>query len=136
VRRRQPARVRAEIAKCEVVCACCHRIRTLSRRGSWRVGGETPLCVRRQVGLELVRQRLADGCIDCGRTDLAVLEFDHVGPKRKSVMTLVWSGYGLETIRREMDACVVRCCNCHRRRTAAVGNHYRHAATMSDATPP
>jgi hypothetical protein len=74
--------------------------------------------------------------MDCGRSDLPVLEFNHVGPKRLSVMTLVWTGYGLDTIRQEMAECVVRCCNCHRRRTAAVGNHYRHAATMSEPTPP
>jgi hypothetical protein len=130
------ARVEAEVAKCEVVCACCHRRRTLLRRGSWRVGVESPLCARRRPGLELVRARLATGCVDCGRAELAVLEFDHIGAKRMSVMSMVWTGYGLDSIRREMDACVVRCCNCHRRRTAATGNHYRHAATMSAATPP
>lgn len=26
-------RLREEIAKCEVVCACCHRIRTFARLG-------------------------------------------------------------------------------------------------------
>ncbi len=28
-----PDRLRAEIAKCEVVCAACHRLRTMRRRG-------------------------------------------------------------------------------------------------------
>jgi len=41
---------------------------------------------RRAAQMALVRDRLAGGCIDCGRTDLPVLEFDHVGPKRASVM--------------------------------------------------
>ncbi len=130
------SRVQAEIERCVVVCACCHRVRTLRRRGSWRVGIASDLCRRRKPALDLVRARLAGGCVDCGRTDLPVLEFDHVGPKRSTVMTLLWTGYALDTIRREMDACVVRCANCHRRRTAAVGNHYRHAATMSGTTPP
>jgi hypothetical protein len=31
--------VRAEIAKCEVVCSNCHRRRTYDRQGSWRVTG-------------------------------------------------------------------------------------------------
>jgi hypothetical protein len=82
-----------------------------------------------------VRERLLRGCVDCGRADLPALEFDHVAAKRASVMVMAWSGFGAASLRREMDACVVRCCNCHRRRTAALGNHYRHNATMSDAPP-
>lgn len=32
------ARIEAEIAKCDVICACCHRIRTKSRHRSIRIG--------------------------------------------------------------------------------------------------
>lgn len=31
-----PDRLRAEIAKCDVVCANCHKIRTAERAGTWR----------------------------------------------------------------------------------------------------
>jgi hypothetical protein len=127
-------RLDAEIAQCVLVCACCHRRRTMQRAGSWRTRPPDPTH-RRHRQLALVRERLASGCVDCGCDDLVVLEFDHVGPKRTSVMVMAWSGFSLATIRREMDACVVRCCNCHRRRTAASGMHYRHSATMGD-TPP
>jgi len=27
-------RIKKEVAKCEVVCACCHRVRTLKRMGT------------------------------------------------------------------------------------------------------
>jgi hypothetical protein len=128
------ARLDDEIARCELVCACCHRRRTAVRRGSWRVR-PPDAAHRRHAQLALVRERLRSGCVDCGRADLAVLEFDHVGPKRTSVMVMVWAGFALATIERELAACVVRCSNCHRRRTAAAGMHYRHSATMRD-TPP
>ncbi|WMI33749.1 HNH endonuclease [Streptomyces phage Patelgo] len=32
-------KIQAEVAKCEVVCANCHRIRTYTRANSWRVMG-------------------------------------------------------------------------------------------------
>lgn len=128
-------RLRDEISRCEVVCACCHRWRTELRRRSWRVRPGVEDDGRRAPQLALVRDRLAGGCVDCGRTDLPVLEFDHVGPKRASVMVMAWAGWGQAELLREMDACVVRCCNCHRRRTAAQARHYRHSATMSIAPP-
>jgi hypothetical protein len=57
-------------------------------------------------------------CADCGLTDAAVLEFDHVGPKRMEVGRLVREGYRLERIEAEVANCELVCANCHRRRTA------------------
>ncbi len=56
-------------------------------------------------------------CVDCGETDLRVLEFDHRGDKSFNV------GYGLQRhawprVLAEIDKCDVRCANCHRRKTA------------------
>lgn len=57
-------------------------------------------------------------CVDCGETDYLVLEFDHVlGKKKMGVATMAHRSFSLETIKKEIDKCVVRCCNCHRRRT-------------------
>jgi hypothetical protein len=128
------ARLKEEIAKCEVVCACCHRRRTARRQGSWRLWAAVPQTHRRHRQLITVAERLRTGCVDCGCRDLVVLEFDHLGPKHDSVMVMAWSGYGVDKLRREMDECVVRCCNCHRRRTASSGQHFRHVALR--ALPP
>ena len=57
-------------------------------------------------------------CADCGLADPAVLEFDHVGPKRMEVGRLVREGYRLERIKAEVANCELVCANCHRRRTA------------------
>jgi len=57
-------------------------------------------------------------CVDCGGDDILVLEFDHVrGRKKADVVKLVKQGYSLKTIQKEIAKCVVRCANCHRRRT-------------------
>jgi hypothetical protein len=53
-------------------------------------------------------------CIDCGNTDIRVLEFDHItGQKRNGVGQMLRNGCSLESILSEIDKCEVRCRNCH-----------------------
>jgi hypothetical protein len=63
---------------------------------------------------------LAHPCQDCGEEDPVVLEFDHVsGEKLSAITNMVRGGaYRWDTIAEEIEKCVVRCANCHRRRTA------------------
>lgn len=60
-------------------------------------------------------------CVDCGETDIIVLHFDHIkGEKKYGIgdhMSLKW-----ETLLKEIEKCVVRCANCHMRRTAIQQN--------------
>ena len=59
----------------------------------------------------------AHPCIDCGENDPVVLEFDHVrGVKRDTISKL--KTISIDAVAREIQKCVVRCANCHRRRTA------------------
>jgi hypothetical protein len=66
-------------------------------------------------------------CIDCGETDLAVLEFDHKGDtdKFKAVSQMMRIQYPFEKILEEVDKCDVRCANCHRRKTAEQFKWYK-----------
>jgi hypothetical protein len=57
-------------------------------------------------------------CVDCGESDAVVLEFDHRGPKRAEISTLVGRGVLEPVLTREMAQCEVVCANCHRCRTA------------------
>jgi hypothetical protein len=54
-------------------------------------------------------------CIDCGNSDLRVLDFDHRpgSGKRKDVMAMVKEGFSLKKLAEEIAKCDVRCRNCH-----------------------
>lgn len=53
-------------------------------------------------------------CVDCGITDIRVLDFDHRGeePKIADVSTLIQRG-SLKSLQEEVSKCDVRCRNCH-----------------------
>lgn len=70
--------------------------------------------IRRHI-IEYLRQH---PCVDCGETDIVVLEFDHQGDKVADVSTFAMGGRSWETVKAEIDKCEVRCANCHRLRTA------------------
>lgn len=57
-------------------------------------------------------------CVDCGETDIVVLEFDHVRGKKKNLNLMIHGTYSIKTIQAEIDKCDVVCVNCHRVRTA------------------
>lgn len=62
-------------------------------------------------------------CVDCGESDFAVLEFDHVrGSKSANVSELM--ELLQEALEAEITKCDVRCGNCHRRKTARERNHW------------
>jgi hypothetical protein len=129
-----------EIAKCDVVCADCHRRRTAARAGWYRLGEpcldlpplpapDAPDYARIKNVRHVLRRRHASRthmlaylrarhCSDCGVTDPILLEFDHLGEKTASVSALLTRG-SWPRILREIAACEVVCANCHRRRTAA-----------------
>jgi hypothetical protein len=67
-----------------------------------------------------VLQYLRDKCcIDCGESDVRVLEFDHVaGVKTANISDICRQAVAWRRVEAELAKCVVRCANCHRRKTA------------------
>jgi hypothetical protein len=125
------SRVKAEVATCEIVCVNCHRRRTAKRARTWRTdpkrvaSNDRPLR-RRNLRFVLEHLRTAN-CSDCGETDLVVLDFDHLGAKRGSVMVLAINEHSINSLEREIAGCEIRCANCHRRRTVEQQpGHLRH----------
>ena len=79
----------------------------------------------------IINEYFVGGCVRCGNKDSRVLEFDHVnGTKRavrgtEGVMCYVRDGYAWKRIVREIDKCVVLCCNCHKIKTYREGNYWK-----------
>ena len=67
----------------------------------------------------LIEYLLEHLCVDCGETDVLVLDFDHRdrSTKRMAVGSLVRYG-SWNNLEAEIAKCDVRCANDHRRRTA------------------
>lgn len=57
-------------------------------------------------------------CVDCGNTDIIVLDFDHVrGKKEINISDTVNKAWSIKRIQKEIDKCEIRCANCHRKIT-------------------
>ena len=67
-------------------------------------------------------------CADCGESDPAVLEFDHIGEKRFDIGK-GFEAYAWDRVLQEIKACEVVCANCHRRRTALRAGSWRAVLT-------
>lgn len=75
--------------------------------------------------LELLKRSF---CVDCGETDMVVLEFDHVNPalKKFEISQAVRLGYNWDDVLEELDKCEVVCANCHKRRTSKQFGWYKN----------
>lgn len=56
-------------------------------------------------------------CVDCGNTDLEVLQFDHDDPSEKICEVSIMVTWSLKTLQAEIDKCTIRCANDHVKRT-------------------
>ena len=103
-------RLRREVERCEVVCVNCHRRRTATRAGSFRVTGVAPAswtAPQLRNHSFLVEVLRTAGCCDCGERDPVVLDFDHIGEKRAGVTRLA-NRSSLAVLRAEIERCMVR----------------------------
>lgn len=84
------------------------------RKNYIRANSDARIALVREWLKEYLQQ---NPCVDCGEPDIVVLEFDHRADKLRDIATLSKRG-NLESVKAEVAKCDVRCCNCHRRKTA------------------
>lgn len=64
-------------------------------------------------------------CVDCGETDVVVLQFDHQRDKIAAIAQLINLGASVKRIAVEIEKCEVVCANDHARRTATQFGWYK-----------
>jgi hypothetical protein len=58
---------------------------------------------------------LSHPCVDCGNSDIRVLEFDHVrGIKTNCISIMLVNTVREEVLKKEIKKCEIRCANCHK----------------------
>jgi hypothetical protein len=74
--------------------------------------------------LKIISYLEKNPCVDCGESNIVVLQFDHVRDKKyKEIGRMRSSAWA--TIEKEIAKCDVRCANCHLKKTAQEQSHYR-----------
>lgn len=112
-------------------CRDCNRARSRRYYAENSDKHKKAVAVHKGFSRQKIREYLAEyllthPCVDCGETDILVLEFDHVrGSKRANLSSMGSSGFCLETVQEEISKCNVRCANCHRRKTAKDQKWYK-----------
>lgn len=114
-------------------CRTCNRARSRQYYAKNRSKHIDTIRKRNEIRRNDVQQKICEylsqhPCVDCGETDIVVLEFDHQRDKEMNVSRLV-NSYGWKRVQVEIEKCEVVCANCHRRRTATSQEFYRLAYT-------
>jgi hypothetical protein len=73
-------------------------------------------------------------CVDCGEKDPVVLTFDHLRDKEFCIANAV-KRFSWPKIEEEIGKCVVRCANCHMRKTAKDFNWYTYRLQVQILLP-
>lgn len=75
----------------------------------------------------------SSSCNDCGEKDILVLDFDHISDKKFSIAHMFKNCYSVAAIEEEMAKCIIRCANCHRRKTAKEVGYWKSRVDTSES---
>lgn len=85
---------------------------------------------RKQEHKEFLRVKIIDYlknncCVDCGETNIVVLEFDHLRDKLRPISEMLANSFSWSNVEKEIKKCEVRCANCHKIKTAHAQGWYK-----------
>jgi hypothetical protein len=114
------SRVLSEIAKCDLRCACCHRLRTQTDPKTYQHRK------KRVSNLDYVMAiKSSTPCADCKRGFAPCqMDFDHVRGQKTAGISRLMDADRL-TLDLEIAKCELVCANCHRIRTWSVRSVFR-----------
>jgi hypothetical protein len=138
-------RLLAEIAKCDVICANCHAIRSarfraeraVRQRASRPETRRHASRQRRSLPIRDLLLRLRDRpCMDCGnRYPPIAMEFDHRDPSMKRYNVAASWCRSIAWILEEAAKCDIVCRNCHRKRTFLTRAQRGSSSVRSERLP-
>ena len=104
-------------------CIGCDKKKQTTWYSTNSVRERSKIKLRKKLSLEISRQFLFEyltshPCVDCGESNIVVLEFDHLGNKELGISAAIRSGWRVRRLQKEIAKCEVRCANCHKRKTA------------------
>lgn len=105
------------------ICKNCHtayrRQHYLQNKDKYLLKAHSWNTKQKEILAEFLFKKLSQSqCVDCGEKDIIVLEFDHLNNKKFGIAEMYKNSYSLHAVEEEIKKCVVRCANCHRRKTA------------------
>lgn len=74
----------------------------------------------------IISHLLKHHCVDCGESSLSVLDFDHIKDKRFGISSMIRNCHSLNSVKKEINKCEVRCANCHRKKTFIERNFWKN----------
>ena len=80
---------------------------------------------RKEIRLFLAAFYESHPCVDCGETDITVLDFDHLLEKNFGLNKAIADVMPIDKIKAELENGEVRCSNCHRKITAERTRNWR-----------
>jgi hypothetical protein len=108
-----------EIAKCDIVCANCHRVRSFYKLERNQSPSQALIYTRkyRNKLTSFIIEIKSEPCIDCHKSfHYCVMDFDHKNPEIKinSISRMISNCTSVENLKKEISKCDLVCANCHR----------------------